>query len=455
MYPTLYKLQNDAWIVIFFEERVSAEVTNVSLKTNVQRLRGTFQVPGDKSISHRSIMFGALAQGITEVENFLLGDDCLDTIACFRQLGVEINDVNGKIVIHGKGYDGLQEPNEVLYVGNSGTTIRLLLGVLAGRPFHTCIQGDASIAKRPMTRVTRPLKKMGAIIDGREEGEFPPLSLRGGNLTGIEYRLPVASAQVKSALLFAGLQAEGTTTLIEKGKTRDHTERMIRQFGGDVSTDGLIVKVEGKQNLTGTKVFVPGDISSAAFFLVAAAMVPEANVTLKNVGLNETRTGIIDVMKKMGAKITIEQHPTENECEPMGDITVQSSTLKGTEISGNIIPRLIDEIPIIALLATQAAGTTVIKDAAELKVKETNRIDTVVEELKKLGADIIATEDGMIIRGKTPLRGGNVSSHGDHRIGMMLAIAALLSEEPVELEQAEAISISYPTFFSDLHTLCE
>lgn len=429
-------------------------MTKTTLKTNVCQLNGEVYVPGDKSISHRSIMFGALAEGVTTVKNFLLGDDCLDTITCFQQLGVQIEQAREKIVIYGKGFNGLTEPEEVLEVGNSGTTIRLILGVLAGRPFHVCIQGDESIAKRPMTRVTLPLKEMGAIIDGRKHGEFTPLAMRGGNLRGMEYRLPVASAQVKSALLFAGIQAHGTTTLIEKEKTRDHTERMIRQFGGKIVTKDRTIQVKGGQRLKGTDIFVPGDISSAAFFLVAAAIVPEGWVTLKNVGLNPTRTGIIDVMKNMGANITVESHIEKDSFEPIGDITVQTSALIGTVIEGEIIPRLIDEIPIIALLATQAAGTTVIKDAAELKVKETNRIDTVVDELTKLGADIQATEDGMIINGPTPLHGGTVSSHGDHRIGMMLTIAALLSKEPIFLEQPTAISISYPNFFSDLHALC-
>ena len=306
-----------------------------------------------------------------------------------------------------------------------------------------------------MTRVTTPLKEMGAVIDGRNGGEFTPLSIRGGNLRGIEYHLPVASAQVKSALLFAGIQADGTTTIIEQAKTRDHTERMIRQFGGKVETNGLTVTVEGGQRFKGTDVYVPGDISSAAFFLVAAAIIQNAEVTLKNVGLNPTRTGILDVMKEMGADITIIDRNVNNAHEPFGDIIVRSSHLKGTVIEGKMIPRLIDEIPIIALLATQAEGTTVIKDAHELKVKETNRIDTVVRELSKLGANIKATDDGMTITGKTTLGGDGttVSSFGDHRIGMMLAIAALICTDDVYMEQADAIAVSYPAFFTDLHQL--
>lgn len=426
----------------------------VALQTNILEMGGNLDIPGDKSISHRAIIFGALSEGKTSVTNFLFGDDCLHTIKCFQQLGVKIDKDHEKVVVHGAGFHGLNEPQEILDVGNSGTTIRLLLGILAGRPFHTCLIGDESIAKRPMTRVTIPLKKMGVQVDGRNDGELTPLALRGGNLTGIEYQLPVASAQVKSAILLAGLQANGRTIIFEKEQTRDHTERMIRHFGGEIEINNKVIQLDGGQQLKGTDVFVPGDISSAAFFLVAAAIVPNAKVTLKNVGLNPTRTGIIDVMKEMGAKITIIENVNTDQFEPFGDIIIESSSLTGTVIGGDIIPRLIDELPIIALLATQATGTTIIKDAEELKVKETNRIDTVVEELRKLGAQIEATNDGMIISGKTALHGGaTVSSYGDHRIGMMLAIAALICKEEVLLDQAESISISYPQFFTDLHSL--
>jgi 3-phosphoshikimate 1-carboxyvinyltransferase len=327
-----------------------------------------------------------------------------------------------------------------------------MLGLLAGRPFHTTFIGDESIAKRPMKRVINPLREMGAKINGRKNGEFTPLSLKGGGLKPITYSMPVASAQVKSALLLAGLQAEGKTQIVEPAKSRDHTERMIQQFGGEIEIDGLTVTLEGPQTLKGTHVNVPGDISSAAFFLVAGAIVPGSNMNLKNVGLNPTRTGIIDVLNKMGATINI-LPGSEESFEPIGEIDIQTSHLKGTVIEGDLIPRLIDEIPIIALLATQAVGRTVIKDAGELKVKETNRIDTVVNELIKLGADITATEDGMVIHGPTKLHGGHVSSHGDHRIGMMLAIASLICNEEVSLEQSEAIAVSYPNFFTDLSQL--
>lgn len=428
-------------------------MNTIQLQTKIKSLTGKIDVPGDKSISHRSVMFGAIAEGKTTVSNFLLGEDCFSTISCFRALGVNIETEDpNKIVIHGKGFEGLVEPHEIIDVGNSGTTIRLMMGILAGRPFFSVLKGDQSIGKRPMTRVTRPLSQMGAVIDGREKGEFTPLSVRGGNLKGIEYTLPVASAQVKSSILFAGLQAEGRTTIYEPAKTRDHTERMIRHFGGEVTSDGLSVTVHGGKSLQGTEVHVPGDISSAAFFLVAGAIIPESQITLKNVGLNPTRTGIIEVMKAMGADLTIINERSDT-FEPSGDLLIRSSSLKGIVIEGDIIPKLIDEIPIIALLATQAEGMTVIRDAQELKVKETNRIDTVVGELRKLGAKIDATDDGMIIHGKSSLTGGVVNSHGDHRIGMMLAIAALLSKENVFLENPEAISISYPEFFSHLQGL--
>lgn len=422
------------------------------LTSQVKRLVGELSIPGDKSISHRSVMFGAIAHGTTTVSNFLTGEDCLSTIACFRKLGVSIHQHEDTVEIVGKGFEGLVEPNERLDVGNSGTTIRLMLGILSGRPFYTALEGDSSIAKRPMTRVTNPLSQMGAIIDGRENGKFTPISIRGGNLEGFTYELPMASAQVKSAIILAGLQANGTTTVIEPSKTRDHTERMIRQFGGEVSVDGLKVSVTGGQTLQATHVHVPGDISSAAFFLVAGAIVPNSEVTLRNVGINPSRTGIIDVMLQMGASLHVSDEG-KDAAEPVADLTITTSGLKGITIEGDMIPRLIDEIPIIALLATQANGTTVIKDAEELKVKETNRIDTVVNELKKLGASIEATDDGMIIHGGSKLHGGQVNSHGDHRIGMMLAIASLISSGEVTLENEEAISVSYPMFFSHLNKL--
>jgi 3-phosphoshikimate 1-carboxyvinyltransferase len=424
---------------------------NLTLQTNVTSLKGTISVPGDKSISHRSIMFGALATGETTVSNFLAGADCLSTIACFRKLGIKIEEDGALIRVFGRGFDGLSQPDEMLDVGNSGTTIRLMLGILAGRPFSVSLAGDSSIAKRPMTRVVNPLREMGASIEGENNGEFTPLTILGGNLHGFTYELPMASAQVKSAVLLAGLQAQGETVVIEPTKTRDHTERMIAQFGGQIEKEGNTIKVSGNQTFTAAHIEVPGDISSAAFFMVAAAITKGSEVKLLNVGLNPTRSGIIDVMKQMGADIEVETIKADGE--PSGNIVVRSSNLKGMEISGDLIPRLIDEIPVIALLATQAEGVTVIKDASELKVKETNRIDTVANELQALGADITPTDDGLIIHGGSTFRGGNVSSHGDHRIGMMLAIAGLLAEREVNLQDPSAIEVSYPQFFEHLSEL--
>jgi 3-phosphoshikimate 1-carboxyvinyltransferase len=422
--------------------------------SNVNSLAGTIEVPGDKSISHRAVMFGSLANGKTVITNFLMGADCLSTVDCFRKMGVSIDIQEGTVTVEGKGYDGLVEPSSILDVGNSGTTTRLMMGILAGSSFHSCIIGDESIAKRPMARVTKPLRLMGAKIDGRENGQFTPLAIRGGELHGIKYESPVASAQVKSAILLAGLKTnQEETTVIEPHKSRDHTERMLRAFGVEVSEDEISATVKGGQSLTATNIFVPGDISSAAFFLVAGAIVPNSEIILKNVGINPTRTGILNVLKMMGASIEIIPHK-EDAFEPIADIVIKTSSLKGTTISGDLIPKLIDEIPVIALLATQAEGETIIKDASELKVKETNRIDTVVSELSKIGATIKGTDDGMIITGKTKLVGNaTVSSRGDHRIGMMLAVASCITQEPITLHDAKAIDVSYPTFFDHLTLL--
>lgn len=423
----------------------------MQLITNKQGLNGTIRVPGDKSISHRSIMFGALAEGTTTVTNFLMGEDCLSTIGVFRALGVTIDVTPEKIVVQGKGWDGLQKPAEILDVGNSGTTIRLMLGILAGRSFDATIEGDASIAKRPMGRVMKPLREMGATFEAKE-ANFAPVKVIGTKLGTMTYTLPVASAQVKSAIIFAALQAEGETTIIEKEKTRDHTEQMIRQFGGEIEVDDLTIRVSGGQKFRGQEVVVPGDISSAAFFIVAGLIIPNSKIRLENVGINPTRTGIIDVVQAMGGKITVEKTSAVGD-EPAGTITVETSELKGIEIGGDIIPRLIDELPVIALLASQATGKTVIKDAEELKVKETNRIDAVVTELSKMGVALVGTEDGMIIEGQQNLHGATVKSYGDHRMGMMLQIAALLADSDVTLENAEAVKVSYPTFFEDVASL--
>ena len=416
-------------------------------------LKGTIAVPADKSISHRSIMFGALAEGTTTVRNFLRGEDCYSTLHAFQSLGVPIHDDGQTITIEGQGFNGLKPAQDPIDIGNSGTTIRLMMGILAGQPFATTLFGDDSLNKRPMNRVMLPLREMGANVTGHEQTEFPPITINGtASLQPINYQMPVASAQVKSALIFAALQAQGTSTIIEKEASRNHTEEMIRQFGGVITTQGKTITVTGPQTLQGQEVIVPGDISSAAFFLTAGAIMPESEIVLKNVGINPTRTGILDVLEEMGASIAFSNQDDQNQS---ADLTVRSSTLQAVNIAGDIIPRLIDELPIIALLATQAHGKTVIKDAEELKVKETNRIDATAEELTKLGADITPTEDGLIINGPTPLHGEKVSSRGDHRIGMMLQIAALLTDEEVELEKAEAVAVSYPHFFEDVARLAK
>jgi len=424
----------------------------MKLKTNIKHLNGSIRVPGDKSISHRSIIFGSLAEGETKVYDILRGEDVLSTMQVFRDLGVEIEDKDGVVTIQGVGMDGLKAPQKALDMGNSGTSIRLISGVLTGTDFEVEMFGDDSLSKRPMDRVTLPLKKMGVTISGQTERDLPPLHLKGTkSLKPIHYELPIASAQVKSALIFAALQAQGQSVIIEKECTRNHTEDMLRQFGGELRVDGKRITVQGPQKLSGQTVVVPGDISSAAFWLVAGLIVPNSRVVLKNVGINETRTGIIDVIRAMGGKLEI------TDMDPIAKsatLTVETSDLKGTEIGGALIPRLIDELPIIALLATQAQGQTVIKDAEELKVKETDRIQVVADALNSMGATITPTTDGMIIKGKSALHGAKVNTFGDHRIGMMTAIAALLvADGEVELDRAEAINTSYPSFFDDLETL--
>ncbi|BAL62112.1 3-phosphoshikimate 1-carboxyvinyltransferase [Melissococcus plutonius] len=418
-----------------------------------KRLIGKITVPGDKSISHRGIMFGAIANGVTMVKNFLHSADCLATLQAFEDLGIKILIEEEIVSIYGKGFNGLRKPRHPINVGNSGTTIRLLMGILAGAPFSIELTGDTSIQHRPMNRIILPLKEMG--VDCKEEKQtgYPPLSFTGtSQLHAIHYTLPVASAQVKSALLFAALQAEGTSKITEKAKTRDHTERMIQQFGGNLKISQNTITLIGPQQLSGQTIIVPGDISSAAFFLAAGLLVPDSEIRLENVGINPTRTGILDVIQQMNGFLHIS---TYDSIHLTGTLTTKSSSLKAVTISGELIPRLIDELPIIALLATQAIGKTVIKDAEELKVKETNRIDAVAQELTKLGAKIQPTSDGLIVYGPTPLHGGKVSSRGDHRIAMMLQIAALLTKEQVELENAEVINVSYPNFFNDLQSVID
>ncbi|MGX7031122.1 3-phosphoshikimate 1-carboxyvinyltransferase [Vagococcus zengguangii] len=423
----------------------------MKLLTNQQQLIGTVRVPGDKSISHRSIMFGALAHGITRVTGFLEAEDCLSTLKLFQALGVKIEREGMQLVIEGHGIEAFRSPRQAVDIGNSGTTIRLVTGLLAASPIDVTLFGDVSIAKRPMARVLIPLLQMKAQVSAREEN-YAPITIKGTNkLQGITYRMPVASAQVKSAILLAGLHAKGETIVIEKEKTRDHTEDMIRQFGGDIEINGKEIRLKGPQRLIGQEMMVPGDISSAAFFLVAGLIAKDSEVTLPNVGITATRAGILEVIEAMQGSLFIRDRDLENQS---ATLQVHSSQLQATIIEGALIPRLIDELPIIALLATQAEGTTVIRDAEELKVKETNRIDVTASELRKMGANIETTDDGLIINGPTKLHGAVVDSHGDHRIGMMLAIASLIVESgTVELLNAEAVAVSYPSFFSDLGSL--
>ena len=416
----------------------------------IKKAVGQIKVPGDKSISHRAVMLGSLANGVTEISGFLKGADCLSTIDCFRKMGIDI-DINGEnVTVHGNGLRGLKKPDEMLYTGNSGTTTRLLCGILAGQNFDTSITGDASIQKRPMGRVVQPLSMMGAKI----ENEYCPLYITGTKLHGIDYKMPVASAQVKTAIILAGLYADGETVIHEIEKSRDHTELMLSAMGADLTVDNLDITVKPTNDLTAFNVDVPGDISSAAFFLVLCAIMPNSQITVTNVGINPTRTGIIDVLKDMGADITLENVHT-SAGETVADITVRSSSLKGTTVGGDIIPRLIDELPIIAVAAVFANGQTVIKDAQELKVKETNRIRAVVDEFNKCGIDITETDDGMIINGGKSIHGADFKTYGDHRMAMSLTVLAQLADCESTLDDSDCACVSYPTFFDDFYKLGE
>ena len=416
----------------------------------IKKAIGQIKVPGDKSISHRAVMLGSLANGVTEISGFLKGADCLSTIDCFRKMEIDI-DINGEnVTVHGNGLRGLKKPDEMLYTGNSGTTTRLLCGILAGQNFDTSITGDASIQKRPMGRVVQPLSMMGAKI----ENEYCPLYITGTKLHGIDYKMPVASAQVKTAIILAGLYADGETVIHEIEKSRDHTELMLSAMGADLTVDNLDITVKPTNDLTAVNVDVPGDISSAAFFLVLGAIMPNSQITVTNVGINPTRTGIIDVLKDMGADITLENVHT-SAGETVADITVRSSSLKGTTVGGDIIPRLIDELPIIAVAAVFANGQTVIKDAQELKVKETNRIRAVVDEFNKCGIDITETDDGMIINGGKSIHGADFKTYGDHRMAMSLTVLAQLADGESTLDDSDCACVSYPTFFDDFYKLGE
>ena len=422
--------------------------------TRVKGLSGEITVPGDKSISHRSIMLGALAKGTTEVYGFLQGADCLSSIDCFRKMGVIIENTgnDGIVIIQGRGLRGLVSPSETLDVGNSGTTTRLMSGILAAQTFTSRVNGDASIQKRPMGRIMTPLSMMGADITSENNNGCAPLIIHGKKLKGINYQSPVASAQVKSAVLFAGLYADGETSVTEPAVSRNHTELMFKEFGVDIETEGKTVTVKPATELYARQVYVPGDISSAAYFIVAGLITPNSCITIKNVGINPTRDGIIRVCQMMGADIEVSEHEGRTE-EPTADITVRTSTLKGCTIGGEIIPTLIDELPVIAILACFADGTTIIKDAEELKVKESNRIDVVVNNLRAMGADVQATDDGMIINGGKELHGAVIDSRLDHRIAMSFAVAAMNSDGETEILGSECVDISYPAFYRDMGRL--
>jgi 3-phosphoshikimate 1-carboxyvinyltransferase len=417
-------------------------------------LRGTIVAPGDKSISHRALMLGALAEGQTVVTNFLPGEDCIATMNCLEKLGVEMHGPEaGRVIINGCGLDNLSEPADVLYAGNSGTTMRLLLGILAGQPFFSVISGDASLRRRPMARVARPLEKMGARIDGRQEGNLAPLTVRGGELKPIDYLSPVASAQVKSSVLLAGLFAQGETSVTEPYRSRDHTERMLKYFGAQVEVSDTTVVVRGRPNLLAKRINVPGDISSAAFLMVAAAAVPGSDLTITGVGINPTRSGLVDVLKEMGASIEL-LNLHESSGERVADIRVRyQGKLKGVTVGGELIPRLIDEIPVLVVAAALAEGKTEIRDASELKVKESNRISSVARLLAGFGAQVTELPDGLTVRGGTPLEGCSCQANGDHRIAMSACVAALLARGTTRIQGAECINVSYPGFQDVLKSL--
>ena len=415
-------------------------------------LSGEVSIPGDKSISHRSIMLGSLAKGDTEVYGFLQGADCLSSIRCFSQMGIDIENDGNKVVIHGKGLHGLSKPADELDVGNSGTTIRLMSGILAAQNFSVSATGDASIRKRPMERVMKPLRMMGADIKSVNDNGCAPLMINGSKLRGIHYDSPVASAQVKSSVLLAGLYAEGETSVTEPYVSRNHTELMLKDFGSNIVVNGKTATVNPVDELYARRIDVPGDISSAAYFIAAGLITENSELTVKNVGINPTRDGLIEVCRMMGADIKIEEIDN-GSAEPTADITVKTSALKGCTIGGELIPRLIDEIPAIAVMACFAKGKTVIKDAAELKVKETNRIDTIVDNLKAMGADVIATDDGMIINGGNALHGAKIDSKLDHRIAMSFAVAGLNADGETEILGSECVDISFPGFYDLLNII--
>lgn len=412
-------------------------------------LKGEITVPGDKSISHRGIMLGALANGTTSITNFLKGADCLSTISCFQKMGIEIEETESEILVHGKGLHGLSAPTEILDAGNSGTTTRLISGILAGQTFSCDLTGDASIQKRPMKRIMTPLSMMGADITSIHNNGCAPLHIKGAPLKGISYQSPVASAQVKSCVLFAGLYADGKTSVTEPFLSRNHSELMLSSFGASIETCGTTATIEPEPVLTAQKVEVPGDISSAAFFIAAGLLVPGSELLIKNVGINPTRDGILRVCRQMGANVELLN--TRTQCgEPVAGLLVKHSDLNGTVIEGDLIPTLIDELPVIAVMAACADGETIIRNAEELKVKESNRLEIIVHHLTEMGCDITGTDDGMIIRGGKPLHGAVLDSHLDHRIAMSFAVAGLVADGETEITHADCVNISYPEFYHDL-----
>lgn len=414
-------------------------------------LRGVVHVPGDKSISHRAVMFSALARGTTSVTHFLEGADCLSTISCFQKMGIEIEKQDDKVLIHGKGLRGLNSPREILDAGNSGTTTRLIAGILAGQKFISELDGDASLRSRPMKRVMDPLNAMGADIRCRGENNCLPLRIAGRPLTAIHYTSPVASAQVKSCVLLAGMYADGVTSVTEPFLSRNHTEIMLRSFGADIRSEGTTVSIRPEPDLLAQDITVPGDISSAAFFIAAGLLTPGSEILLKNVGINPTRAGILKVCQDMGADITLLN--ADYSGEPAADILVRTSSLKGTVIQGADIPTLIDELPVIAVMAAFAGGTTVIRDAAELRVKESDRIAVMTDNLRRMGADVEETEDGMIIHGGRPLHGAVIDPRLDHRVAMSFAVAGTVCEGTMDILDGDCVRISYPDFYKDLYSL--
>lgn len=427
----------------------------MDFKKTEKPLRGEISIPGDKSISHRSVMFGAISEGTTEVTHFLKSADCLSTISCFRKMGIEIEEKEKTLLIHGKGLHGLCAPAEILDTGNSGTTTRLISGILAGQNFESHLTGDASICKRPMGRIMKPLKAMGADIISDRGNDCAPLTIKGHPLHAIHYDSPVASAQVKSCVLLAGLYADGSVSVTEPALSRNHTELMLSSFGADITSVGTTATIQPDPHLYGQKVFVPGDISSAAYFICAALMVPGSEVLIRNTGINPTRDGILRVAKAMGADITY-LNIREQAGEKTADLLVRyTKDLHGTVIEGDLIPTLIDEIPVIAVLAATADGETVIRDAQELRVKESDRLTIMVDSLKAMGCDITGTPDGMIIQGGKPLHGAEIDSHLDHRIAMSFAVASLISEGTTSIRHAECVNISYPEFYQDLKALLQ